>query len=188
MTCQEFDDRFAAYHAGTLAESACLELERHAAECAVCEAQLESRSGPLSLVFAPPLPPDLRARTLAAIASHGYAARSSRWMAGVAAIAAAAVLVVLVRPREKQAQHLLADSAAVAVEDARGGEGGIAPSSPGGLAVARARPEFTALDSAARELREALVDSPDDAGLRAFLTSVDARRAELERRVKEARS
>ena len=56
------------------------------------------------------------------------------------------------------------------------------------LAAERAQAEFRELDAAATEIESALAGSPADAELRAYLSSVRARRDELSRRVKEAAS
>ena len=194
MTCQEFETQIASYMDGSLSESQSLAVEEHASTCAVCDARLEGLSVRSTAGFAPALPAELRAQTLAAVATRrarahagtaakvqGPRVRPMRWVGAVAAFAAVAVLMVIARPREKQAQRIYADSsrAGVALPDT---------TSSAGLADERARPEFTALDDAARELRAALAASPDDPQLRDFLATVNARRAELERRVKDARS
>jgi hypothetical protein len=54
------------------------------------------------------------------------------------------------------------------------------------LATRSSRGEFEALDEAAREIQSALAASPNDPELRQFLAAINARRAELERRVKDA--
>lgn len=194
MTCQEFETQIASYMHGSLPEAQSLALEEHASECAACEARLDALTARSTDAFAPALPEALRAQTLAAVAARRAngpspsdvnvrpnSSRGMRWVGAAAAVAAAAVLVVLVRPPEQQAQRIYADSAKTTVA-------AVDTSSSGGLADTRAQPEFTALDDAARELRAALVATPDDAQLREFLATVNARRAELERRVKDARS
>lgn len=194
MTCQEFEAQIASYVDGSLSEAQSLAIEAHASECEPCEARLDALTARSTASFAPPLPEALRTQTLAAIAArreNGMSPRSAnpragdvrsmRWVGAAAAVAAAALFVVIVRPGEKQAQRVYADSSRTIVA-------GIDTSSSGGLADNRAQPEFTALDDAARELRAALVATPDDAQLREFLATVNARRAELERRVKDAKS
>ena len=194
MTCQEFETQIASYMDGSLSDAESAAIEEHASTCATCEVRLEQLTLRSMVAFAPALPPPMREQTLSAVAARRESenaklnarvrvsgVRPMRWVAAGAAIAAAAVLMIVVRPREKQAQRVYADSskaAAVVVDTA----------SSAGMADERARPEFTALDNAARELRAALVATPDDAQLREFLATVNARRGELERRVKDARS
>ena len=194
MTCREFETQIASYMDGSLSEAKALSVEEHASTCAVCDARLEGLSVRSTAGFAPAMPAELREQTLAAVAARrargntvtgtkvqAPRVRPMRWAGAVAALAAAAVLLVIARPREKQAQRIYADSSRVGVVLSD-------TTSSAGLADDRARPEFTALDDAARELRAALATSPDDPQLRDFLATVHARRAELERRVKDARS
>lgn len=188
MTCQTFETRSASYIAGTLTESESVALELHASECAVCETLLEQRTARSTDSFAPAPPPTLREHTLSAVAARRADTRvrstgipPMRWAGVSMAIAAAALLMVTTRPREKQAQRPAVDSSVVTTT----GTGAAAIT---GIADERARSEFSALDDAARELREALAATPNDAQLRGFLASVNARRAELERRVRDARS
>ena len=193
MTCQEFETQIASYMDGSLSDAESAAIEEHASTCATCEVRLEQLTLRSMVAFAPALPPTMREQALSAVAArresentklnarvHESGVRPMRWVVAATAVAAAAVLMIVVRPREKQEQRVYADSskAAALVDTA----------TSAGMADERARPEFSALDDAARELRAALVATPDDAQLREFLATVNARRGELERRVKDARS
>ncbi len=193
MTCQEFETQIASYMDGSLSDAESAAIEEHASTCATCEVRLEQLTARSMVAFAPALPPTMREQALSAVAArresentklnarvHVSGVRPMRWVVAATAVAAAAVLTIVVRPREKQEQRVYADSskAAALVDTA----------TSAGMADERARPEFSALDDAARELRAALVTTPDDAQLREFLATVNARRGELERRVKDARS
>ena len=193
MTCQDFETQIASYMDGSLSDAESAAIEEHASTCATCEVRLEQLTARSMVAFAPALPPTMREQALSAVAArresentklnarvHVSGVRPMRWVVAATAVAAAAVLMMVVRPREKQAQRVYADSSkAAALADT---------ATSAGMADERARPEFTALDNAARELRAALVATPDDAQLREFLATVNARRGELERRVKDARS
>ncbi len=184
MTCHDFQNQRAAYLAGTLPADAAFALEAHAANCNECGAALERDTRLTSADFAPPppLPPELRTRTMAAVQARRQQRVRPRWWGGAMMLATAAALTLLVvRSREKSAQRVVADTT-VAMTAA------LDTTTVDGLVDARARPEFTALDAAAAELQDALDSSPDDAELRRFLASVRARRDELARRVKDARS
>lgn len=219
LACVEVDAALPDYLAGRLDETAAEAVETHAASCARCEALLERGSREaLDAVasvaaFAPPLPPTLRAETMAAVARAtppGGRATARAWRrwggAGSALLAAAAVLVVVVRVHGTDAGALpdalsgtasratarLADGAGQVVADSGpvANEPLMAPvmRRAARLAGEPAQGEFQALDAAAAELEAALEAAPDDATLRDGLASVRARRAELTRQVREAAS
>ncbi len=178
-TCATVAAGLDAYLAGALDARDCAAIERHAGDCVRCAALLEDATR-RPIVFAPAPPPPLAARTLAAVA-----ARRRRRRAGVlaAGLAAAALLVTLaVRPSGPEPVSV--------VTAVPGGAPAIADDvamlrTARARADAAARDEFAALDRAARELDAAIEAQPDDVALRAFLASVQARRAELRRRVDE---
>ncbi len=180
MTCTELKTQLAPYLSGALSDADCERLEAHAASCAACEALLEQATARPVTTFAPPLPTALRRQTLSAVTARRRARRSTRWLGATGMVAAAMFAVFILRPREKQAQLITADSTTVAARALS-----VDSSS---LAESRAQSEFTALDAAARELESALSQTPSDPQLSLFLASVRARRSELERRVKDARS
>lgn len=168
MTCTELDMALESYLSGDLDAPSALALEMHAAGCARCERELDARTRVALLPLAVDPPAEVRPVVLAAIRD---ARRRGRWrrLAGAAAVAAAAVVVLMSQPARKRASSV-----------------------PGGASIAlateRARPEFEALDQAARELEEALRARPDDPDLRAFLATVNERRAALARLVRDAAS
>ncbi len=205
------EQRLADYLAGLLPVDVAVALETHAAQCPACEARFEAATR-RALSFVPELPPDLRDPTLRAVATRRSGAvsaatsdvgRSVRWRAGggMAALAAAAVLIVFVLTRidrrgpaagggrfldTAQVATVTADSLVTA---ARRMDGEIGPMQAASrIAETQARAEFAELDAAARELEAALAASPTDRELRGFLSTVHARRDELSRRVKEATS
>jgi Putative zinc-finger len=187
MNCRDVDAQLAAYAAGTLSEAEAWRLERHASTCATCEAVLTSTARPAVMVFAPQLPPELRAFTLHAVATDARARRTrSTWLTGVAALAAAAMLAFWLVPRASTVvpnavdTNVLATNAVDTMMQAT--------VDAGALAAARATSEFDALDAATRELRTALDASPADPELQAFLKSVTAQREQLLRRVRDAKS
>ena len=185
MTCQEFERHAPAYLAGALSEADAREVEAHAASCAACEALLDSRTRRDLSAFAPALPPELRMQTLAAVRARSTARSAARrWWAG--GIAAAAAVVVLTLGVVRSVTHRSSDLADVAPAGAAVAVVDGPAATAATLAVRSSRGEFAALDEAARELEAALAATPDDAELRAFLASVTARRAELERQVKDA--
>ncbi len=182
MTCRDVDAQLAMYMAGTLSDDAARQLEQHAATCATCEAALDSATRRTAVVFTPALPPTLRDATLAAVATRSRT-RRARVMAlrGTAMLAAAAMLVVWLVPRggPEVPSSVVTSSADTMAQ---------APLDAADLAAARATSEFDALDAATREIRAALEASPSDAQLQAFLASVTAQRAELMRRVRDAKT
>jgi len=209
--CHLLERRLADYLAGSLPEDVAVALEAHAAQCPACEARFEAATR-RALSFAPELPPGLRDSTLRAVATRrsgadraatSHVERSVRWRAGggMAALAAAAVLIVFVLTRVDRREAAtgggrLVDTARVAtvaadspVTDAPRMDGEIGPmQSASRIAESQARSEFAELDAAARELEAALAASPTDRELRGFLSTVRARRDELSRRVKDATS
>jgi len=120
-----------------------------------------------------------------------------RW-AFAASLAAAAVLlvsVVLRRDTERPAQ--VAGNTASPTVGTSGSPTGLPSNLPDldnvssapmrtalQLASREASPEFAVLDAAAEELDAALARTPDDAELRAFRASLDARRDELTQRIR----
>ena len=177
MTCDEFSARLDAYTSGALSDQESEVLEAHAAECQTCGALLERSTASTLPVFVATLPPELRASVLQAVSARQKRARITRRGRAAAVMGVAALLAIMFRPGNKQAQLVIADSSAVH-----------APVSSGDVSAAgdRARSEFIALDEAARELASALSRAPDDKQLTEFMHSVAARRSELEQRVKDA--
>lgn len=174
-TCQDLRAREDAYLAHSLSHAESSALEQHAAACSECSAWLEARTRRDVARFAPPLPDVLRARTLAAVRDRRRSVRQRRWLVGAAA--AAMVAAALVRPSTTRS---IVVPAVAAIDTA--------VPAPLAMASQSSAGEFAALDEAARELQEAIAVAPQDAELRGFLASVLARRAELERRVKDAAS
>ena len=168
MTCAELDMALETYLRGGLDASRTLALETHAAGCNRCAQVLDARTRVTLAPLAVEPPAELRAGVLTTIRA---ARRRGRWrhVTVAAAIAAAAVVVLVSRPTPKQAT------------DAPG-------AASTALAAERARPEFVALDEAARELEAALRADPGDAELRAFLATVHERRAALARLIRDAAS
>ena len=194
VTCHDVRARLAAYLAGESTDAESLAIERHASACAECEAVLEEATRLPVDAFAPPVPSELRDRTLAAVSARaadggtpsvrapGAATmrtrRVARWIAVASTLAAAAALFLVVRPDVAPLAPRPDSALAVAP----------AAQKPGELADVSARPEFVELERAANELKAELTKTPDDAELQAFLEAVNTRRMELERRVKDARS
>lgn len=169
MTCHEFDQRVTAYLAGTLPELSAREFESHAASCTACEARLDALTRIPRLAQAIALPGALRAITLGAVAARRVSTRRRRWILTGAAAACAAFVMLASQPARKRAQDV-----------------------PGGASVLyaaeRAKPEFEALDAAAAEVQAALRINPDDAALRAFMGTIEERRAAITRQIREAAS
>ena len=179
MTCEEFGRLEARYLAGETSAAESLAVELHAAECEVCGTRLEASTRRDVASFSPPLPPELRARTLAAVAERRVKrTRSFGWQLGGFAAAAAIVAIVLLNAPEVRKSTPPASTAAVASSELA--------TTPTMLATRSSRGEFEALDEAAREVQSELAKAPQDPELRQFLASIIARRAELERRVKDA--
>jgi len=194
MTCQDFARIESAYLAGALSDAEAREVEAHAASCPACEPRLDAATRRDLAAFAPALPTALRAQTLAAVRSRAGARRNVRrwWGAGIAAAAAVTVLAVGMARFSNGAANDLPTPVASA---GRAPSAGALPDSAlpdsaltagAALAMISSRDEFAALDDAIRELESALVATPNDAELRAFLASAKTRRAELERQVKDA--
>lgn len=166
MSCSEWTDRVAAWHAGTLTETEARALEAHAAACPGCAAALEA-APPLPRPAVPPLPDALRATVLGAVAAR-RARRHTMRVAGMVAVAAVAVIAVqLATPRTKSGQ------------DRPNGASHL-------LAADRARPQFAALDRAERELEAALRDAPGDTDLAGRLRTLRESRGALQRLVRDA--
>ncbi len=168
MTCNELDLVLESYLRGDLDLGGVSAVETHAAGCTRCERLLDARTAvALSpLIVAPPA--EVRPAVLSAIREARWR-RGWRRAGGLAAVAAAAIMLLMAQPNRKRASDV-----------------------PGGasilLAAERARPEFAALDQAARELEAALRAQPNDPELQAFLASVHARRAALSRLIRDAAS
>ncbi len=177
MTCDQFAAQLAPHIERTLTASQCDSLELHASTCTTCEALLESATAGLLPAFSPELPTELRVPVLQAVTSFRHASRITRWTRASALFGTAALLALMLRPTGKHGQVVIADSTTTTT-----------------AAVSRlpaddlSRSEFIALDDAARELETAIARAPNDKQLSAFLQSVTERRAELQRRVKDARS
>jgi hypothetical protein len=180
MTCEEFDRLEARYLSRATSGDETAMLELHAAECAVCGPRLEAVTRRDVSSFAPPLPPHIRERTLAAVHERKRARpRSHVWQYGGFAAAAAIVAMVLINAPATR-DPIAPSSPSLAGADS------LATTSAFVLATRSSRGEFEALDEAAREIQSALASTPDDPELRQFLAAIQARRAELERRVKDA--
>jgi anti-sigma factor RsiW len=168
MRCNELDAALASYLRGELDSARTLALETHAAACERCERLLDARTTvPLRPLAVEP-PAEVRSVVLATIRD---ARRRGRWrrLGGAAAVAAAAVVVLVSWPAQKEATNIPGE---MSVD----------------MAAERARPEFAALDEAARELEAALRAAPDDRDLQAFLATVNERRAALARLIQDAAS
>ncbi len=128
----------------------------------------------------------------AARTPHGVPAVTSRlrWAGGVLLAVAATVLVFITQRQDpSSAPGASGPVSTVAADTPRAVDPAMtAMQAVASFAEAEARPEFVALDAAARELEAALAAAPGDRELRAFLTAVRSRRDELSRRVKEATS
>ena len=200
MTCEAMTRLLAQYVAGTLDNATNVRLEAHASLCSACEARLELVTSAAANNAANALrsrgdhaavPGGVRDRVLRHVASdhrkverpelvgttadrsrRGLASSRRLWSGGLLTFAAAAALFVAVR-REPAASP---SPAAVAGRDALVAR----------IADEGARSEFVELDVATRELEAELAKTPADRDLRAYLSSVRARRDELERRVKDA--
>ncbi len=194
VSCQDVRARLAVYLAGELTEAEARAIETHASECADCEGLLDEATRVPVHAFAPPLPVELRDRTLAAVSARAANASSpavlpsiatgtrtrsaARWIVVASTVAAAAVVFMMVRPSfEPSPRHT---DSTFAVAPSQG--------TPADLADVSARPEFAELERAANELKAELTKTPNDVELQAFLEAVNTRRIELERRVKDARS
>ncbi len=189
MTCQQLDQQIAAYVAGELSEHDARALEAHASACEACERRLDAATTVTARSFAPPAPPELRDETLRAVRERRAQAASSsrerrRWIGALTGLAAAAVLVIAVFSSRRGPVPVADTTLAVALPDGRDSAMQLTPDIS--AADSEARTEFAALDAAAAELRSALEGAPNDPELRAFLSAVIDRRAELAQRVKDA--
>lgn len=179
MTCEEFGRIEARYLAGVASQSEALVFETHASECPSCGLRLDALTRRDVGSFAPPLPPELRASTLAAVQRRRQSrGRAFRWQLGGIAAAAAIAAIMLNAPAWRE-------DAASTPTIAMASDADLA-TTPSNLATRKSQGEFEALDQAAREIESALAVAPDDAELRQFLAAINARRAELEQRVKDA--
>lgn len=185
FSCADFDRDLPSYLEGALADAEAERLEAHAAECARCEPLMEAATRRAD-TFAPALPWTVRDATLNTIAisrvNDAHRIRA-RWLTGTGVLAAAALLSIFVSR----------ESPVSVVDSARGVREAVVADNPmvriaSQLADDEAKAQFAELDAAASELEIALVTAPNDRELRAYLNSVRARRDELARRVKEAKS
>lgn len=192
MTCADVRAMLDAYLAGKLSDAQSVAIETHAASCAECEAVLEAATAIPVHAFDPPLPSALRKRTLARIAERTapvdisrrdyIAPRTSprnrrwRWLVAASGIAAAAAVTLMVGRDGHRSPALVPDTVALASPD----------TSVSVIAETRARPELAEIARAEQEVRDALVRAPNDGELRTFLRTLDRRRDELTRRVKES--
>lgn len=204
--CAAFHASLRAYLAGRLDEADAERLESHAAACARCEAILDSATRRAVTSFAPQMPTELRATTLAAVAAAVTAAasgvasgatpgvrqlhpsrRAGGWRVGgsVMLLAAAAALALTVVRRDTPLrgpdEGIAAANDAPVLSDVNAVQQGAMR-----LATEGAKAEFESLDAAARELERALQSTPDDPELRSYLAAVRSRRDELTQRVKMA--
>lgn len=215
-TCEDVARLLDAYVAGDLDDATSVRLERHASMCSACEARLElatraaandaadslralgervqlpvgMRERLLQSAKTGAAPGELSSTEAVSIDSVRWPAATAvrRWGGGLITLAAAAALFVAVR---KDAQRVEVAVPSVAATDSN-----VPAQTPTGEAgraavVARiaddgARSEFVELDVATKELETELAKTPNDRDLRSYLSSVRARRDELERRVKDA--
>ncbi len=178
VSCAQVRERLARYLAGALPEADAMAIEAHAGACAECEALMDETTRIPVETFAPTLPPDLRARTLAAATTRSRARATTRWIASAGTLAAAAAIFLTLRSGNTPTVPKADSTVAVAATGQM----------PNSLADVTAQPEFAELDRAARELEAELTKAPGDAELQTFLEAVNTRRMELERRVKDGRS
>ncbi len=206
--CTVFDGALTDYLAGRLPEHDAERLESHAMDCARCERVLDLGTQVPIADFNPPLPVAIRGAVLAEIGAPPRPASARtvvtriadrRWpIAGGALIAASAAILLL---RSSNGLEQRTEGTRVSIDAPAYAPSAIPPSaippsyegnaameSASQLASDRARTEFESLDAAAREIEGALQASPDDEQLRAYLSSVRARRGELMLRVREATS
>ena len=196
IRCDDLDRSLDDYLAGSLSESEAVALETHAASCARCEARLEAATRK-PVEFSAALPATLREDTLRAVAAaRGGSSRQAvrplrvpwKWAGGITAIAAAALVYVVTQRADPTQPSLIDSTRNPAVATAPDTEVSSRERAVARLADQEAQSEFAALDAAGKELEEALAAAPTDRELRAYLSSVRARRDELARRVKAATS
>lgn len=193
--CAACDAGLADYLAGRMSERDAERVEAHAAGCARCERILDRATRIPVADFVPSLPVAARANVLAAVTPPARrtqsGARIASWrgpLAGGALLAAAAALLLIARsPSTSEPQGDSARASRDRLPDLSY-DGNAAMERAARLASDRAQAEFESLDAAAREIEGALQVSPGDADLRAYLSTVRARRGELMQRVKEATS
>lgn len=186
-----------AYLAGTMADADAWRFEWHAAHCETCEARLamgEPAVTPADALIAALKPTAaeqaaMRADLLGVIAlsprklTARSARRSSlRWMAPLGLTAAAALTFMLVNRDPTSTEAIAPPGSAFDPAFADDRSAPIVTAMQ--LASNQAAPEFAALDAAADELDVAIASAPNDRELRAFRSSLDARREELAQRVK----
>ena len=195
MTCDELERALDDYQRGALSPHDASRIETHAAHCAVCERRIDAWSTqalPVLSAFAPALPPSARDAVMRAITAPrdttvvSVRSRAARTWRGTVVLAAAAVLVLATWNRWSPPSISPATAPVNAPVATESIDENSASRSSRQLADNEARSEFAELDAAAREIETALTSSPDDAELRAYLSSVRARRDELASRVKRA--
>lgn len=213
MTCADVERLLDQYHSGKLDDATSARLEQHASTCSVCEARVElvMRASSNRAVEAlrargerAQLPAGARAHVMETIRTGVQPAliseqtdilatrkrqtrRSlSRWGGALATLTAAAAVLMISTRKEAQPIVNATGSAATtpALETSEKGPTATAAR----LADDEARSEFVELDVASKELEAELAKTPDDRDLRAYLSTVRARRDELQRRVKDATS
>ncbi|MBL0937787.1 MAG: zf-HC2 domain-containing protein [Gemmatimonadaceae bacterium] len=196
LTCDEFAALLPAYLAGVTADADAWRLEWHAAHCVECETRLAQSvpvvASPDALLAA--LKPTaaehaaMRATVLNAVAAANKQTTRSerrgalRWLAPVGLAAAAALTFMLVNRDPSSTEPTTPPDIASRPEFADDRPAPIVTAMQ--LANAQAAPEFAALDAAADELDAAIASAPNDRELRAFRSSLDARREELAQRIK----
>jgi len=195
-TCTHLDDALAEYLAGRLPDREAAAIEQHASTCARCEGVLD-RTTQRVHHFEPTLPSAVRDATLRQVRAKALG-RQRTARIGWTSLAAAAVLTIgfsqwravndspAVDMPTVASGDVAAESLSRAADGPRVVEGRMGAASF--LAETQAEAEFAELDAAARELEDALRTTPADRELREFLRTVNARRDELTRRVREATS
>lgn len=198
MTCADVDVALDAYLSGAMDDARAAAVETHVAGCARCEAMLEQATRLDVSAFAPAMPDDLKARTLAAVAERPRAATSAAvtragrtWRMWSAVAACAAVVTVAVLRSTPATPETVVDSVASAATVPEIDETMPQATMLRGarsMAQQQAASEFESLDAAAREIDAALEAAPDDREMRAYRDAIRARRAELADKIAEAAS
>ncbi|HUP05240.1 MAG TPA: zf-HC2 domain-containing protein [Bryobacteraceae bacterium] len=106
MNCGEWEERIALHAAGDLPGGEAAEVERHLAECAACRETAEAYTRSLDLMRAahagaisPAHYAAVRARVLAKIEAAGRPAWRQAWAWGLAGLASAAFLALMMQQR-----------------------------------------------------------------------------------------
>ncbi|MCU0634574.1 MAG: zf-HC2 domain-containing protein [Gemmatimonadaceae bacterium] len=196
MDCAQVTAMLPAYARGTLPDAASRALERHAADCAACGVVLDGQGADAppsvtldALVAAHPLSMVERAALRRDILGRVAPRRWSRRARTVAVLGAMAAALAVIVVRFSGAPDRDAEPGLRVIDGhATSGSGAtVVTSAPMAaaerLARAYAAPAFAELDTAAREVEQAMRAAPDDGALRAFRVALDDRRRELESRV-----